>query len=232
MQKYLHILDDNDFNIFKEIESLREKIILEDINIEVMDFGAGNPDENRSAKQMHNGVTKNVSTKDLCKIGLKNDFAHLIYAIIKKHQPSTVLELGTCCGFSSIYMSKALKDGACIHTIEGSPKTAIIAQKNFKDIDSLNVNSYVGRFSDVLPEILPNIKAIDFAFIDGHHDRDATLEYFEIIKPYLSKDAIVLFDDISWSKGMTEAWETIKKDDSICSYKDYQKVGLCFMGDN
>ena len=232
MKKYLDILSDNDFNIFKEIESLREKIILEDINIEVLDYGAGNPDENRSAKQMHNGVTKSVSTKNLCKIGLKNDFAHLIYAIVKKHQPSAVLELGTCCGFSSIYMSKALNDKGVIHTIEGSPQTAKIAQKNFKEIGALNTNSYVGRFSDVLPEILPTIKTIDFAFIDGHHDRDATLEYFEIIKPYLNKDAILLFDDISWSIGMKEAWEVIKKDASISHYEDYQKVGLCFMGDN
>ncbi len=230
MQKYLNTLNDNDFTIFKEIESLRDKIIQEDTNIEVLDYGAGDPDDNRSVQEMNQGVIKHVSTKDLCKIGLKNDFAHLLYAIVKKHQPLTVLELGTCCGFSSIYMSKALKDNGTIHTIEGSPQTAQIAQQNFKEAKSLNIKSYTGRFSDVLPSILPKIETIDFAFIDGHHDRDATLQYFKNIKPYLSEDAIVLFDDISWSKGMIEAWEIIKKDNFISSYKDYQKVGLCFMG--
>ncbi|WP_321777265.1 class I SAM-dependent methyltransferase [Sulfurimonas sp.] len=231
MQKYLNILNDNDLSIFKDIESLRDKIIQENKQIKVLDYGAGNPDDKRSSEQMYKGVTKNISTKSLCKIGLKNDFAHLIYAIIKKHQPATILELGTCCGFSSIYMSKALKNEGTIHTIEGSPQTAQIAQKNFKDIDALNIKSYVGRFSDVLPNILPNIKSIDFAFIDGHHDRDATLEYFKNIKPFLSENAIVLFDDISWSKGMIEAWEIIKKDNAITSYEDYAKVGLCFFGD-
>ena len=229
MQKYLNTLNENDFNVFKEIESLRDKIIREDTNIEVLDYGAGDPDDNRTLQEMHQGVVKNVSTRDLCKIGLKNDFAHLLYAIIKKHQPETILELGTCCGFSSIYMSKALKDKGTIHTIEGSPQTAQVAQKNFKEARSLNIKPYTGRFSDVLPSILPKITTIDFAFIDGHHDRDATLQYFENIKPYLSKNAIVLFDDISWSKGMIEAWEIIKKDSSINSYEDYQKVGLCFM---
>jgi len=216
MQKYLDTLNENDFEVFKEIESLREKIILEDTSIEVIDYGAGNPDENRTEKQMHSGVTKSISTKSLCKIGLKNNFAHLIYAIVKKHQPATVLELGTCCGFSSI---------------EGSPQTAQIAQRNFKEIGAQNIKSYVGRFSDKLPNILPKITPIEFAFIDGHHDRDATLEYFENIKPYLTKDALVLFDDISWSNGMIEAWDIIKKDNSIHTYEDYVKVGLCFMGD-
>lgn len=231
MKKYLNMLNENDFTIFKEIELLREKIILEDINIEVMDYGAGDPNDNRSAKEMHDGVVKHVSTKDLCKIGLKNDFAHLLYAIVKKHQPLTTLELGTCCGFSSIYMSKALNNEGKIHTIEGSPQTAKIAQKNFKEANSFNIISHVGRFSDILPTLLKELKTIDFAFIDGHHDKDATLEYFEIIKPYLSKNALILFDDISWSKGMIEAWESIKKDTFIRSYKDFEKVGLCFVGD-
>jgi hypothetical protein len=38
IKEYLNILDEKDFQIFKEIESLRDKIILEDINIEVIDY--------------------------------------------------------------------------------------------------------------------------------------------------------------------------------------------------
>ncbi len=231
MEKFLNTLDENDFKIFKDIEQLRDKVILENKIIKIIDYGAGNPDENRTIQEMDSGIEKDISTKDLCKIGLKNEFAHLIYAMIKKYQPSTVLELGTCCGFSSIYISMALKNKGIIHTIEGSPQTAKIAQNNFQEAGCTNIVSHIGKFNDALPTLLPNIKPINFVFIDGPHDKNATLKYFEEIKPFLSKNALILFDDISWSDGMREAWEVIKKDKHVESYIDFHKVGLCFIKD-
>lgn len=229
MQVYLNSLGNEDHEIFKKIEALREEMILQDRCVNVVDYGAGNPEENRSEQEMHKGVLKQVSTRDLCRIGLKNEFAHLIYALVKQHQPQQVLELGTCCGFSSIYMSKALANRGEIHTIEGSPETAKIAQENFHNAGCKNIRAHVGRFSDVLPGFLSLTKPIDFAFIDGHHDRDATLGYFEQIKPYLSENALVLFDDISWSQGMKEAWNLIQQDKQIKSFQNFHKVGLCIM---
>ena len=59
-----------------------------------------------------------------------------------------------------------------------------------------------GRFQDVLDDTLADLREVDYVFIDGHHDEKATLDYFNRIYPFLSKNAIVLFDDISWSEGM------------------------------
>jgi len=230
MEKYLNILVDDDFKTFENIEKIRTEIISQNRTIKVIDYGAGNPEDNRTEDEMRDGVPKKISTKELCKIGLKSDFAHLIYALVKQTKPATILELGTCCGFSSIYMSKALHDNnSLIHTIEGSPETAKIAQENFKKANSSNIISHVGKFSDTLPKLLEEITPINFAFIDGHHDKDATLEYFKMIKPYLDKNALVLFDDISWSSGMKEVWKIIKQDTDIIKYEDFSKLGLCFM---
>lgn len=230
MEKYLHTLTNEDFKIFEEIEALRSAIISQDRIIEVVDYGAGSPEENRTKEEMQRGCSKTISTKELCKIGLKNDFAHLIYALVKQTQPSSILELGTCCGFSSIYMAKALQNPHTIlHTIEGSKQTAMIAQENFHHANTPNIISHIGRFSDLLPSLLPKIAPLDFVFIDGHHDKEATLEYFEMIKPHLNNRAIVLFDDISWSQGMKEAWESIKKDTDVTSHEDFHKIGLCIL---
>lgn len=228
MQEYLTQLNQNDFDIFQQIESQRTIIREEAINVDVMDFGAGNPNDNRSPKQMYNGVHKKVTTHELCRIGLKENYAALLYSLIKYNKPKIVLELGTCCAFSSIYMAKASKYSQ-IHTIEGSKNTAKIALKNIHALECDNIHLYIGRFMDTLPELLKQLRSIDFAFIDGHHDKEATLEYFNIIKPYLSNKATILFDDISWSTGMQEAWQIIKQDDSIDSYKDFSKLGLVTM---
>lgn len=232
MDSYLNTLDKKDFKIFEEIEKIRKNIIKENKKVEVLDFGAGDPDANRTQNQMNKGVEKVVFTKDLCKIGLKNQYAQLLYTLVKKSQPKTVLELGTCCGFSSIYMSKALNTSQpTIHTIEGSAQTAQIAQENILKAECKNIVSHIGKFSDILPNLLEELITIDFAFIDGHHDKDSTLVYFKQIKPYLAKNSIVIFDDISWSDGMKEAWKIIQQDQNIHSVKDLSKLGICFFGE-
>lgn len=99
-----------------------------------------------------------------------------------------------------------------------------------EDINRINEAKKLYEFDDVLLSILQSVKEIDFAFIDGHHDKDATIEYFNVIKPFLSNDAIVVFDDISWSSGMIESWEILKKDKKFIKYDDLKKLGICYCG--
>jgi len=217
-----------DYAIFKNIEDVREDIKKQNIPIKVIDYGAGNPKDKRNKIQMYEGVEKITNSFDLCSIGLKDKWAHTMYSLVKKHKPKNILELGTCCGFSSIYMAKAYSDST-IHTIEGDCSVAELASENVRKLNCNNIKQYTGRFQDVLPNLLEEIKVIDLAFIDGHHDKEATIEYFSFVKPFLSKNAIVVFDDISWSEGMIEAWEIIKKDTTVREYKDLKKLGICYM---
>jgi len=56
-----------------------------------------------------------------------------------------------------------------------------------------------------LPQVLRESAPFGFIFIDGHHEEQATLNYFEEIIPYAGQNAIFLFDDIYWSIGMNRA---------------------------
>ena len=109
-----------------------------------------------------------------------------------------------------------------IYTIEGSPNIAEIAKENHRFFGLSNVSVFVGRFDIVLPKLLEEISPIDFAFIDGHHDREATLSYFKQILPFMAKGGVMLFDDIAWSEGMSEAWREIV---DFGVYKKIQEVG-------
>ncbi|HPV57261.1 MAG TPA: class I SAM-dependent methyltransferase, partial [Tenuifilaceae bacterium] len=73
------------------------------------------------------------------------------------------------------------------------------------------------------------IGTVDFVFIDGHHDRFATKEYFETIFPYLSEKSIVIFDDIDWSKGMGEFWDEMNHDSRVKFSFDLFRWGVCFI---
>ena len=78
---------------------------------------------------------------------------------------------------------------------------------------------------------MQNAQPIDFFFNDGHHEHDAVLEYFEQAKPYLSTDAVVVFDDIDWSDGMQAAWNTIRKDDRVMASVDLGAIGVVVLGE-
>ncbi len=70
----------------------------------------------------------------------------------------------------------------------------------------------------------------DLVFIDGNHTKEATLRYFEVFLKKNNKEFAILFDDIYWSKGMTEAWETIKKNKKVNLSIDFYSFGLVFIG--
>lgn len=219
----------SDEEIFKEIEELREAIVAQNRPIEIVDFGAGAQGE-RTKEEMEKGVVRS-SSSEFCKTGLKGEWAKKIYMLVKEKKPKTILELGTCCGFSSAYMSKASPDSS-IKTVEGAPALAAIARENHKKLGCENIEVLEGRFIDVLPKLLPSLNGVDFAFIDGHHDRDATINYFTTILPYLNPWGVMVFDDIAWSEGMKEAWDFIRREADAKEVITSSKLGILYFGES
>ena len=214
--------------IIQTIAQKREMLKAESRLIKVLDFGAGNPSDKRSKNQLEMGVKVEIPLRDLAKIGVKKEKSECVYAIFSSLAPKTILELGTCCGFSSSYMS-FFAPNSKIYTIEGSPNIAEIAKENHRFFGLSNVSVFVGRFDIVLPKLLEEISPIDFAFIDGHHDREATLSYFKQILPFMAKGGVMLFDDIAWSEGMKEAWREIVDSKVYKKYEDYVKMGAVWL---
>ncbi|TLD81377.1 class I SAM-dependent methyltransferase [Helicobacter sp. MIT 11-5569] len=209
--------------IVEIVESRREVLKNTEAQIEVVDYGAGSPQDKRTKEEMEKGVVCEVSLHNLAKIGVKKEKAREIFEIFKALKPKVILELGTCCGFSSSYMSYFAQDSK-IYTIEGSKSVAEIAKENHREFGLKNIEVSVGRFDSVLPNLLDKIKPIDFAFIDGHHDKKATLAYFKQISPFMCRGGVMLFDDIAWSVGMQEAWVEITRE--IMESKSYKEPSV------
>ncbi|MDV7402650.1 class I SAM-dependent methyltransferase, partial [Arthrospira platensis SPKY1] len=81
-------------------------------------------------------------------------------------------------------------------------------------------------FQNTLEGVLKLAQPIDFLFNDGHHDRQAVLNYLEQSLPYLASPAVVVFDDISWSPGMRQAWEQIEQHPNALFTLDLDMIGL------
>lgn len=191
--------DTKEYSDYSKITGYRDSLLRNLEIIEVTDFGLGSRvfDSNRRA------------IKDIAKTsGTSLKRAKLLYRLIRYIQPKNAIELGASLGIGTYSMALANSE-LHITSIEGCPQISAFTNLQLKNIQIKNVNIKTGSFSEIIPALNENLW--DLVFFDGHHDKDATLKYFEQLLPYIHNDSIFIFDDIHWSKGMTEAWELIKQ---------------------
>ncbi len=214
------------------VKAIRNQYLASTETVTVKDFGSGDSGSKRTREQMSAGVESVSKIADICKVASSPEqWGQLIFKIIRVFKPNYCLELGTALGISASYQVSALKLNAqgTLITIEGSEQIARQASKTLAGLQYANCAVKVGRFNDVLPGLLTQNQPIDLAFIDGHHDREATFEYFEMIYPYLADQSILIFDDINWSEGMRDVWLKIFQDTRIKVSFDLYKWGICLV---
>jgi len=204
----------------KEIEKLRSKLYKTDSFINTKDYGAGSNINNNSKRKI----------KDIAKNSSKNSkYGNLLYRIVKFLEPSIIFELGTSFGISTCYLAKA-NPKATITTFEGCDESVKIANSNFSDLQLNNIKIIHGDFKDTLKkEFALQNNNIDLIFIDGNHDQNATIEYFELSLNHSHNKTIIIFDDINWSKGMEKAWKYITQSRKTTVTIDLFFIGIVFL---
>ncbi len=200
------------------IERLREDLLASDQVIRVNDLGAGS--------RVFDLPIRNVS--DIARTSLKPARqARLLARLTNYFRPGTILELGTSFGLTTLYLARSAEEAQVI-TIEGCPQTYRIAQHHFERLRQRNVHPVLGSFRTQLPEVLRRIERLDMVFIDGHHAKEPTLEYFGTCAAKAHNDTVVVVDDIHWSRGMEAAWEGIKEHPLTRVTIDLYDLGLVF----
>lgn len=236
-QVLLDVLNSNysiqETKLMKEIELQRSLLLQSEQEIEIIDYGAGTPDANRSTIEMQQGVSGVEKISNIAKASKPQFWAEFLFKLLRILQPVSCLELGSCVGISAAYQASALKlnqGGGQLITLEGSPEIAKLAEQTLHHLQLENTSVIVGPFHKTLAMVLKQAQPIDYFFNDGHHDHDAVIRYYQESLPYLADGAIVIFDDISWSDGMRKAWKEIENDSNIAISFDFGVMGLVFMG--
>ncbi|MCF7560335.1 class I SAM-dependent methyltransferase [Sabulilitoribacter multivorans] len=184
---------------YKAIIDYKKSLLKNYSKIQVTDLGAGS----QVMKQQVRRVSKMAKNA-----GSTIKRAKLLYRLSNYFKPKTILELGTSLGIAT----QALSIGnpkANITTVEGCPNISKFSKDYFKKYSLKNINLITGDFNNEIEKL--NTNTYDLIFIDGNHQKEATLHYFETLLKTVHNDSVFIFDDIYWSKGMTEAWETIKQ---------------------
>ncbi len=204
------IAKEGNLNAYHTIEQIRSKLRSVQTEINFEDFGASQK-------------SRTVTVKELAKQHLKPArIGQILNRIIQFKKYHSILELGTSLGITSCYLANS--PNAHLTTIEGSKAVWEQAQLSFEKTKlQPKITSLCGTFDAALPEILAKNPIYDFIFIDGNHSYEATLRYVKMLQPYLSKNGLLILDDIYWSTGMTKAWKEVSKEYTV-------SIDLFFIG--
>jgi len=218
-----HLVDEVIYNgkrkaDYDKIEEERDRLLIDQRMITVTDLGAGS----------HLNKKKQKKVSDITINALKSPkLAQLLYRLAAYAQPRNIIELGTCLGITTLYLQSAVPD-AHVYTLEGCPATARVAQEVFDRAELKDVELVVGNFDDTLHDIINGQEQLDLVYVDGNHQKEATLRYFEWCLPKVHEGTMLIFDDIYWSRGMKEAWAQIKSHPQVRVTVDLFWIGLVF----
>lgn len=193
------------------------KLLLKIETICIMnDLGAGSKTSN----------TNNRSVKSIAKIaGSSVKKAKLLFRISNYFKGNNYLELGTSLGIGTYALSLG-NPNATISTIEGCKDISNFAKQQLQKFNADKVNVITSDFQSYILASLD--EKLDLVFFDGHHNKESTISYFKSLLAYVDNDSVFVFDDIYWSKEMTEAWEYIKAHPSVKVTIDTFHLGLVF----
>ena len=205
--------------VYSDIEKLRSELFLDVRNITITDFGAGLL------------LTKNKQNKisTLARNILKPArLDQLIYRLATDVNLGNIIELGSCLGIKTAYLAKAAPNARII-SVERCPETAEIAHENLDKLHIQNLELLVGNFDELFPEVIRNSTELDFVLINGKHPKEAILNYFRKCLPKLSKNSILIVDNIYRSQDMKDAWTQIKAHPEVSVTFDLFQIGLVFV---
>jgi len=185
--------------------------------LEFNEIGAGSLYK-RKKKQSLNKIIKRSS--------VNKKYGKLLFNLIKYFEPKEILEIGTSVGISTAYIAQASKNSN-FKSIEGIKAKTRIAEKVAQELDQ-NTEFIIGDFDDIIDDITKSFEQLDFVFFDGNHKKQNTLKYFNTCLQKVHNNSIFIFDDIHWSTEMEEAWDEIKRNQTVKVSVDLFRMGLIF----
>jgi predicted O-methyltransferase YrrM len=169
---------------------------------------------------------QNVTTRRAAQASAPRTTLQFLFSLCREYQPSCSIELGTNVGISSAYLAAAMNTGT-LQTLEASPYRLRIAQSIHKELGIGRIRYSQGLFTDTLESVLNTLDPIDMAFVDGHHQFQPTLDYFDAIWRRSKEGCIFIFDDIRWSEGMKQAWKILRADPRMTVAVDLRRIAVC-----
>jgi len=188
--------------------------------------GSAGLDTSLDARPMPGKVLR-FTMERVAATGKNKRWGAALYLIARGFESKVIFELGACAGISAMYLASAQNVKTLI-TVEGSEALANLAKKSLQTYQGVKVvNKLFDEAIDTELSLLG--KKVDLVYVDGHHEKTATIHYFNRVLPFLKGGAVVLFDDISWSYDMRDAWKEVSRRLEFSDAMDLGEIGVCIV---
>lgn len=135
-------------------------------------------------------------------------YGFLLYRITRWFLPEMIIELGTGVGISTIYLSSGSPETP-LHSIERDKERAALAAQLICRCCPGPVSIHWGEMEEKLDCILPQLPQRFVAFVDGNHYYEPTVAYVRKLLERAGDEAVIVMDDIYWSRDMQRAWKEV-----------------------
>lgn len=186
---------------FEKIENQRQVLLKNKSTVDFISRGVGPSGGFRVCDIAHKSL-------------LQKRYAQLLFRVANSINPKVIVELGTSLGLTTAYLASLSSASKC-YTFDASVETTAIASKLWADLELNNIETITGDIDETLPLFVKQNIRVDFVFFDANHTKEATLNYFKLLLPLVGQYSIFVFDDISYSKQMQEAWLEIIESEKV-----------------
>jgi caffeoyl-CoA O-methyltransferase len=141
----------------------------------------------------------------------------LLTAVVAMLRPTTVLEIGTFTGYSSLSMAEALPPGGRIITCDISEEHVAIAREH------IGASPYADRIEIRVGPAIETLATLDgpfdLVFIDA--DKTGYVDYYEAVLPKLAPHGVILADNVLWSGRVLDPGEDDDNTRAIRAFNDH-----------
>lgn len=131
--------------------------------------------------------------------------------------PSSILEIGTFTGFSTLCLAEGLTATGTLDTIELRAEEASAARVHFDaSTKGQQILSHIGDAKNILPTLT---KQWDLVFIDA--DKTGYIEYVNLVLPMLSDKGVIIADNVLFHGQVFEEKITGKNALAMHAFNEY-----------
>uniref|UniRef100_A0A7S4LMA7 catechol O-methyltransferase n=1 Tax=Eutreptiella gymnastica TaxID=73025 RepID=A0A7S4LMA7_9EUGL len=112
--------------------------------------------------------------------------------VIKQHQPKTVVEFGTYCGYSTLCIASCLPPGGHLISIDRDPRYLHVAQDIIRKAGLAHKVTFI-RMHALDFRLPPEWRPVDFLFMD--HAKKQYYGALRNLEPHFRKGSVVMADD-------------------------------------
>ena len=180
--------------------------------------------------ELPSGECRQLPPRQLAAVGsIHRPWGVFLMRLASELEPRSCVELGAAIGISTAYQGAALglSGRGRLRTIERVPTLAELARETLDVLGIDRAEVIEGRFDDVLEDVLAEAAPVDLAYLDAGKGREHNLRQFERLLPSLAPGAVLVMDDIHWSREMRSAWRQIRSHERVALSVDLWRLGAC-----